>query len=115
MDNNAADDQKPHYNGDGLAQVPQVLAALVLDQSVDKLNGDVEIKHGGHADGAEEADEEGVAGMLDLRDELVHGVDPGEAPEKEDEDAQERETIKGDGTVGEKGRPWAHSTEPEED
>ena len=67
VDDDWADDQKPDDDVHDFDQIHSVLSGLAVDfELVEKLDADVEVECGTDADGAEEADEEGLPLLLDL-------------------------------------------------
>ena len=113
---NAADCDKPHDDVNGLRQRGHVRPNLpVHSEGVEELQCDVEVEDGRHADRAEEADKDGMAHLLDLRDVAVGRKHPRQAAEQQDQDAQRDEAVEGHDIVVEEARPGTHGAVPHED
>lgn len=113
----AAHAQEPNHNQHCLGQLGHVLPQLpvLAPERLDKLIRDVQVEDRRHPHGAEEADEDGLAHLLDLRDVLVDGEHPGEPAEEQDQDPQGHQAVDRDDVVGEELVPGAHGAVPHED
>ena len=75
---NGADYQEPNHHIHDFHEEHGIFPNLpIYPNFLEKLERDVEVKDCAYADGAEEADEEGLSLLLDLVDALVQGEDDG--------------------------------------
>lgn len=111
----AADDQEPHHDPDGIHDLLCVLAHFPIDcDLLEEFPADRKIEDGANTDWTEESDKGSLCEMLDLVDVLVHCEDDRHTADQEDQNAQENESIDRNDVVVHEGRPRTHGAKPHE-
>ena len=92
-----ADDQEPDDYLHDFHKIRTIFSNFAVDLDVaQKLETDVQVKDGAHANWTEEANKQSLSSLLDLMDLFMHGKDDGRPSEQQDQDAQRNKPVDGD-------------------
>jgi hypothetical protein len=101
---NTADHQEPHHDIDGIHDLLGIFSDLAINCDFPEefpANGKVE--DSANADGSEKSNECCVGYVLDLMDVFMHCEDDWHPANKQDQNAQENETVDRDDVVVQEG------------